>query len=78
MQALELPYETFVKLNGGEYCGVCGVKPSGKRLDRDHDHATGSPRGLLCRRCNRLLTRRIEPLLPGMIDYLERHRNRAA
>jgi len=78
MQALDLPYETFVKINKGEHCGVCNARPAGKRLDRDHDHNTGLPRGLLCRRCNRLLTRRLEPLLPGMIVYLERHRNAAA
>lgn len=74
MQALEIPYADYVVLNGGEMCGVCGAKPVGKKLDRDHDHATGKPRGLLCRRCNRLLTRRLEPLLAGMVGYLERHR----
>lgn len=75
MQALELPYEVFVGINGGETCGVCGAVPAGKRLDRDHDHRTGLPRGLLCRRCNRLLTRRLEPLLTGMVNYIERHRH---
>ena len=64
MAALDLPYEFYVDLNGGEFCGAC-KKPAGtKRLDRDHDHRTGIPRGLLCRSCNRLLSRRIEPLIP--------------
>jgi hypothetical protein len=49
MKALDIPYEDYVKLNGGEFCGICGKKPSAhRRLDRDHDHKTGKPRGLLC------------------------------
>jgi hypothetical protein len=48
--ALDEPYETFVLVNGGEHCGICGKVPSEgqNRLSRDHDHATGKPRGLLC------------------------------
>lgn len=54
--ALDLPYETYVKLNGGDHCYLCERQPSaGRRLDRDHDHRTGQPRGLLCHRCNRAL-----------------------
>lgn len=54
MQALELSYADYVKLQGGEFCGVCGREPSdNRRLDRDHDHVTGKPRGLCCHRCNR-------------------------
>ena len=49
MAALDLPYEQYVEINGGDHCGICGVKPEpGKRLHRDHDHRTGKPRGLLC------------------------------
>ena len=39
-------------------CGACGKPPKGKHLDRDHDHRTGNPRGLLCpgnQGCNVLL-----------------------
>lgn len=51
-----MPYEEYVRLNGGERCGICGNPPSeNRRLDRDHDHRTGEPRGLLCHRCNRAL-----------------------
>ncbi len=55
LKALEIPYELYVELNGGEHCGICGAKPKSKRLDRDHDHRTGKPRGVLCHRCNRAL-----------------------
>ena len=54
--ALKFPYEYYVELNGGEYCGICKRPPSPtRRLDRDHDHRTGRPRGLLCPTCNRNL-----------------------
>lgn len=56
LEALELDYEVFVAINGGELCKICGRKPSdGRRLDRDHDHRTGKPRGLLCFKCNKTL-----------------------
>lgn len=56
MAALEVPYSEYVRLNGGEFCGICGRGPSAKRrLDRDHCHKTGRPRGLLCAPCNRQL-----------------------
>jgi hypothetical protein len=56
MAALKLPYEYYLELNGGEFCGICGKRPKpGKRLHRDHDHRTGKPRGLLCFRCNTAL-----------------------
>jgi hypothetical protein len=52
---LETPYELWVE-RFGERCGVCGRPPGPNRnLDRDHDHRTGAPRGLLCHRCNRAL-----------------------
>jgi hypothetical protein len=61
MTALDATYEDYIALNGGEHCGICGRKPSARRrLDRDHDHTgAGSPRGLLCSRCNRALPRHI-------------------
>lgn len=58
MTALDLPYETYVAINGGDHCFICGRAPSPtRRLDRDHDHATGTPRGLLCPTHNRVLWR---------------------
>jgi Recombination endonuclease VII len=75
MVALETEYETYVALNGGEVCGVCGRRRTGKdrRLDRDHDHRTGQPRGLLCHKCNRLLASWVTPeLLDAAAAYLRR------
>jgi hypothetical protein len=52
--ALKLDRAVFVKLNGGDHCGICGTqqKPGGRALHRDHDHRTGQPRGILCFPCN--------------------------
>ena len=78
MKALDYPYDYYVQLNGGEFCGECKQAPGGKRLDRDHDHSSGLPRGLLCKTCNRLLTVRLEKRLPGLIEYLRKHEERNA
>src|SRR5512146_2046022 len=40
-----------------ERCAICLRPPKTRRLDRDHDHATGAMRGLLCSRCNQRLER---------------------
>lgn len=53
--ALAEPYEVWAE-RFGETCNICGrPATSTRRLDRDHDHVTGAPRGLLCVRCNRAL-----------------------
>lgn len=57
-----------------ESCCVCG-RPRGeqRRHDRDHDHQTGRPRGLLCVRHNKMLDSRTSPAeLRALADYLER------
>lgn len=36
----------------GGVCRICGASGTNRRLDIDHDHATGAVRGLLCRPCN--------------------------
>lgn len=74
MAALDLPYEHYLALNGGDWCGICGKEPTpARKLDRDHDHATGRPRGLLCWGCNRQLRQwaTVEWLLSAA-SYLER------
>jgi hypothetical protein len=47
MAALDLPYEHYVEINGGEHCGICGCgRRSGHH--RHHEHNEGFPLGLLC------------------------------
>ena len=46
-------YERLLTHQGGA-CAICGGARR-YRLNVDHDHATGVVRGLLCRRCNKLL-----------------------
>lgn len=73
-QILEVPYETWVEAYG-EQCGICGAERKRRRLDRDHDHATGEARGLLCVRCNRALPRWMDAgWLRLAADYLARER----
>lgn len=71
--ALELPYEEWVARFGNK-CGICGTPASNvRRLDRDHDHVTGEPRGLLCHRCNRALPNWITTdWLLKAVRYLQR------
>lgn len=74
MVALDLDYEGFIELNGGETCGICGAAPpEGRKLYRDHSHASGLARGLLCFVCNRTLTNRVDNVdwLRRAILYLE-------
>jgi hypothetical protein len=68
-------YAAYVDRNGGEHCAICGAPPpDGRRLMRDHDHATGAPRGLLCFRCNRQLrTWQTVTWMRRAIAYLERY-----
>lgn len=80
MSALDMTYEDYVTLNGGEFCGVCGRKPSAnRRLDRDHDHRAMHPRGLACAKCNRALPSWITvEWLEAAIAYLKRAEERYA
>src|SRR5215213_8289688 len=74
MVALIYTYDQYVELNGGEHCGICGSRPKTRRLDRDHDHKTGAPRGLLCSIHNRWLPHWMTlELARGIVAYLERH-----
>jgi hypothetical protein len=56
-------------------CDACG-KPSDKTLEIDHDHDTGSIRGVLCHNCNSALghVRDDESRLLGLVAYLGRVR----
>jgi hypothetical protein len=78
MAALDLGYDGYLALNGGEHCGICKrtrdqLANPARRLDRDHDHLTGRPRGLLCRECNRKLRSWLtREWLMAALAYLER------
>jgi len=54
-------------------CAICKrLPPPDRRLNVDHDHKTGTIRGLLCDKCN-LLVGRIEnnaELMPVLMTYL--------
>jgi hypothetical protein len=75
MLALDQDYAYYLQISGGkEVCQICGRPPSrNRRLDRDHDHKTGVPRGLLCVKCNRALPDWCSPeWLEAAADYLRR------
>ena len=64
-------YEALLQSQNG-LCAICGEPAGAKRLSIDHDHETGSVRGLLCTLCNSGLGhfRDNEVLLRMAIDYL--------
>ena len=47
-------YASLLAYQGG-VCYICGGKSGKKRLAVDHNHKSGEVRGLLCKRCNRML-----------------------
>ncbi|CCF85406.1 endonuclease VII domain-containing protein [Nitrolancea hollandica] len=63
----------LVEQRGG--CAICGQPPIDKALAVDHDHETGTVRGLLCAPCNKgigLLKDRSE-VLTAAAEYLRKH-----
>ena len=68
-------YNTMLdKQNGG--CAICGNRClTFKALSVDHDHETGTVRGLLCNACNISLGKMKDSpaLLRKAADYLEKH-----
>lgn len=67
-------YNQLITEQGG-VCAICESPPPGLRpLHLDHDHVTGKPRGLLCAKCNTMLSYfgdRPEGLLK-VLDYVQR------
>lgn len=69
-------YDRLVELQNG-LCAVCGNPPNGRgqansRLNVDHDHGSGTIRGLLCNPCNLAIGhfRNSPTLLSNAILYL--------
>lgn len=60
----------------GYACAICKGKPSGRKrhLDIDHCHTTGTIRGVLCAKCNKLLGLANDSIerLTQVINYLKR------
>lgn len=68
-------YRSMWKSQGG-FCAICGeVDYDGIRLCVDHDHVTGTVRGLLCGKCNRGigLLKDSPAVLAKAALYLEAH-----
>lgn len=55
-------------------CAICGDRAAKRSLHVDHDHATGTVRGLLCTSCNRGmgLLKDDVAILEAAIVYLKR------
>ncbi|KKM22963.1 hypothetical protein LCGC14_1620000 [marine sediment metagenome] len=49
-------YDRMFEAQGG-VCAICGYPPKNKALNVDHNHDTGTIRGLLCGGCNSFLGR---------------------
>lgn len=81
-QSLNLTYEEYIELNGGEFCGICfrtraELPDPSRKLDRDHTHdptmGVEAARGLLCRECNRKAKKWLKiEWVRGLLAYLER------
>jgi len=70
-------YEEMLKKQNFQ-CAICKIDAItlNRNLDVDHDHLSGTVRGLLCNKCNQgmgLLREDVE-ILKGALEYLERHR----
>lgn len=64
-------YEQCVEVFGPR-CMICGAEAKNIKLSRDHDHATGKLRGILCFPCNSALRNRIDvEWMRKAIIYLE-------
>lgn len=68
-------YEALLTAQGG-ICGICGTPPQSRkmRLAVDHDHRSGTIRGILCGQCNTAIGLFGEDLalLRRAAEYLER------
>lgn len=73
-------YEKAVELQGN-LCAICFMRCKlNQRLSADHDHITGSNRGLLCSACNFVLghARDSVDILRNAVFYLNKHSRNSA
>jgi len=63
-------YNEMLKEQGGS-CAVCEQKPTTIRLAVDHDHVTGTIRGLLCIGCNTTVGKLRDS--PELVEKLRRY-----
>lgn len=68
-------YNAMLSSQGGK-CALCGRADEERRMAVDHDHETGTIRGLLCKWCNRGigLLQDDPDLLRQAAEYIERNR----
>lgn len=73
-------YDEMLAAQGGKCCICRRAKPGHNRINHfmvDHDHKTGSVRGLLCASCNMRLGW-FEKYAPSIDSYLSAHRSEIA
>ncbi len=78
---VDMTWEKFVALIAAQdgRCAICRGLSKGRRLDLDHNHATGLPRGALCQRCNYVVYlyehgyKAISELVAKIEAYLQLH-----
>jgi len=68
-------YEQLFAEQRGLCIGCLAPPEEGVRFDVDHDHATGEVRGLLCNRCNNVLSKAKDnpEILRRLASYLDEH-----
>jgi hypothetical protein len=82
LKALGVTRERFYALHDAQQgrCAICGGPPHGRWLSIDHDHASMTFRGLICRPCNLAIGNMQDnpERLRQAAAYLESRRERAA
>ena len=69
-------YNSMLQAQNG-VCTICFSPSTYRRLDVDHDHATGAIRGLLCSWCNKYIMaqRNTLDVLESAVRYTKKYSN---